>query len=141
MVISLTKGFGISALNLPPLFKIRAKRDLIQRGEICALEGISFALSTPSIFPSPRAESDSRQLLFACSRKLAFQLPLAATWGQFGNPYFAIRNIWSVTQIFPIFLRDTLKKCLCECLSPLSVAWFSFKIKLNLTIFLLCSDC
>jgi hypothetical protein len=47
-VVSLTKGLGISALNHPPLFKMAAKRDLIQRGEMCALEGVSFAFSAPS---------------------------------------------------------------------------------------------
>ncbi len=60
-------------------------------------------------------------------RKLAFPLPLAATWSQFGDPFFAIRNIWSVIQIFLIFLRDTLTKYLFEYLSPFSLLGLAFR--------------
>ncbi len=62
-----------------PLFKMAAKRDHIQRGEICALEGISFAFSSTSIL-SISTCSDSLQLLFARLRKLASPPPLAAMW-------------------------------------------------------------
>ena len=68
----LTKGIDIFTLSHPPPFiSWVAKIDLIQRGEICALE---FHLQ------SPHAECDSCQLLFARLRKLGSPLSPAAMW-------------------------------------------------------------
>ena len=96
-----------------------AKRDLIQRGETCALESIaleskSFAqLSHACWYAAMRVgtqfstflhvqDLDSRQLLFARLRKIGFQLPSAATWRSFWRSIYR----WSkylIHQIFRIF--------------------------------------